>query len=153
MTALPSSTPYPTLDDYSAESFNRFGATCLPGHLGLEVLSVEPRRVTARMVVCPEVMAPNGYLHGATPVVIADTLCGYGCITNLPSGAVGFTTIELKTNLVATAREGAIHCEAIPVHLGRTTQVWDATVRDERDGRLLASFRCTQLVLWPKPRA
>jgi 1,4-dihydroxy-2-naphthoyl-CoA hydrolase len=77
---------------------------------------------------------------------LADTACGYGCILNLPEGGTGFTTIELKTNFLRTARDGTITCEATMLHGGRTTQLWDATVRDP-DGRTLALFRCTQLVL------
>jgi uncharacterized protein (TIGR00369 family) len=145
MTARP--TPYPSLTELTPEAFNRFGASTLPGFTGIEVLVVEPKKIVARLAVRPEVLSPNGYLHGATPVILADTVCGYGCIANLPEGAAGFTTIELKTNLISTARSGAILAEATPVHLGRTTQVWDATVTHERDGKLLASFRCTQLVL------
>jgi uncharacterized protein (TIGR00369 family) len=150
MTALPSSRPYPTLDDLSPAAFNRFGAGTLPGHMGIEVLSVEPRRVVARMVVRPEIMSPNGFLHGATPVVIADTLCGYGCIAHLPAGAENFTTVELKTNFLNTAREGRLYGEARGVHLGRTTQVWDAVVTHGEERRKLALFRCTQLVLYPR---
>jgi 1,4-dihydroxy-2-naphthoyl-CoA hydrolase len=91
-------------------------------------------------------MAPNGYLHAAVIVALADTSCGYGCVLSLPEGATGFTTIELKTNFLRTAREGRIGCEARLVHGGRTTQIWDATLADA-EGRPLALFRCTQLLL------
>ena len=77
---------------------------------------------------------------------LLDTAAGYGCLLNLPEGGTGFTTIELKTNFVRSAREGTISCEARLVHGGRTTQLWDATVSDA-EGRLMALFRCTQLVL------
>jgi 1,4-dihydroxy-2-naphthoyl-CoA hydrolase len=96
------------------------------------------------------VMAPNGYLHAASVVALADTSCGYGCVASLPQGASGFTTIELKANFLGTAREGAVVCRATPVHLGRTTQVWDAAVSVEASGAKIALFRCTQMVLWPK---
>jgi 1,4-dihydroxy-2-naphthoyl-CoA hydrolase len=91
-------------------------------------------------------LAPNGYLHAAAVIALADTACGYGCILSLPEGGIGFTTIELKTNFLRTAEEGTIACEARLVHGGRTTQLWDATVTAP-DGRPLALFRCTQLVL------
>ena len=91
-------------------------------------------------------MAPNGYLHAAAVIALADTACGYGCILSLPEGGIGFTTIELKTNFVRSAQQGTITCEARLVHGGRTTQLWDATV-NAPDGRLMALFRCTQLVL------
>ena len=92
-------------------------------------------------------MAPHGYLHGGTLVSVADSLCGYGTIVNLPTDADGFVTIELKSNFLGTIRHGAMVCEATPAHVGRSTQVWDAVVSDEADGRTLAIFRCSQMVL------
>jgi uncharacterized protein (TIGR00369 family) len=132
------------------EHFQSFGAGHLPGHLGVEILTVSAELVESRMSVQKNVMAPNGYLHAASVVALADTSCGYGCVASLPEGASGFTTIELKSNFFGTARDGAIVCRATPVHLGRTTQVWDAAVSVEGSGVKIALFRCTQMVLWPK---
>jgi 1,4-dihydroxy-2-naphthoyl-CoA hydrolase len=134
----------------TSEHFKTFGARYLPGLLGVEILSVSEAGVESRMVVRKEVMAPNGFLHAASVVALADTSCGYGCVALLPEGATGFTTVELKSNFMGTAREGAIYCHATPVHLGRTTQVWDAVVTNEATEAKLALFRCTQMVLWPK---
>jgi 1,4-dihydroxy-2-naphthoyl-CoA hydrolase len=134
------------------EDWKRFGDGHLPGHLGVEILTVSPKVVESRMAVRREVMAPNGYLHAASVVALADTSCGYGCVAALPEGARGFTTIELKSNFLGTAREGTIRCRATPVHLGRTTQVWDAVVSNEADGKPIALFRCTQMVLWQNPK-
>ena len=132
------------------EDFNGFGKGYLPELVGVEILTVTPEAVASRMPVRKEVMAPNGFLHAASVIALADTSCGYGCIAQLPKGASGFTTIELKANFLDTAREGAILCRATPVHLGRTTQVWDAVVTVEASGARIALFRCTQMVLWPK---
>lgn len=132
------------------ESLNRFGSGHLPELIGVEILTVSKEAVESRLVVRREVMAPNGFLHAASVIGLADTSCGYGCIATLPEGAKGFTTIELKANFLGTAREGAIRCRATPVHLGRTTQVWDAVVTAEGSGAKIALFRCTQMVLWPK---
>lgn len=124
-----------------------------PGLVGLEMVGVEDNRVVMRLALKPEHLAPNGYLHGAVVVAIGDTACGYGTLAHLPHGATGFTTVELKTNFFATALAGAIVCEAMPLHLGRSTQVWDAEVRNEANGQRLAAFRCTQVILWPKPKS
>jgi len=132
--------------------FKSFGTGYLPGLVGVEILRVEPGLVESRLAVRREVMAPNGFLHAATVVALADTNCGYGCVANLPQGASGFTTLELKANFLGTAREGAIVCRATPVHLGRTTQVWDAEVTLEGGERKIALFRCTQMVLWQNPK-
>ena len=132
------------------EYFRKFGAGRLPGLVGVEILTVDVQKVESRLAVRPEVMAPNGFLHAATVVALADTSCGYGCVALLPQGAKGFTTIELKANFLGTARDGMILCSATPVHLGRTTQVWDAVVTQQANGGKIALFRCTQMVLWPK---
>ena len=134
----------------TSEHFRTFGGGYLPGLVGVEILEVSEAGVESRLAVRKEVMAPNGFLHAATVVALADTSCGYGCVALLPEGAKGFTTIEIKTNFLGTAREGAIFCRATPVHLGRTTQVWDAVVTVEGTETRIALFRCTQMVLWPK---
>jgi uncharacterized protein (TIGR00369 family) len=123
------------------------GEGYLPGLLGIEFGEIGARRVTSRLPVRRELLAPNGYLHAATVIALADTSCGYGTVEGLPEGARGFTTIELKANFLGTLTEGAIACEATLLHGGRTTQVWDARVTDEATGTMLAVFRCTQLLL------
>ena len=132
------------------QDFKSFGNGYLPGHVGVEIITVAREAVQSRMAVRREVMAPNGFLHAASVIALADTSCGYGCLATLPQGARGFTTVELKANFLGTTREGAITCRATPVHLGRTTQVWDAVIADEASGQKIALFRCTQMVLWPK---
>lgn len=121
----------------------------LPDLLGVEILTVQPDCLHARMEIRPHHLAPNGFLHAASVVMLADTCCGFGCIANLPEGAESFTTIELKSNHLGTARDGWIECRATPVHRGRTTQVWDAIVTTQ-DAKTIALFRCTQMVLWPR---
>ena len=136
--------------DLTPEVFNGRSADHLPGLVGLQILSMTPQAVDSRLEVRKDLMAPNGFLHAATVIALADTSCGYGCVANLPQGASGFTTLELKANFLGTTRDGAIACRATPVHLGRTTQVWDAVVTIEGSDRKIALFRCTQMVLWPK---
>ena len=129
-------------------AFARLGEGHFPGLLGIEVVVLEQGRAQLRLDVRPELLAPNGYLHAGAVVGLADTACGYGCVASLPEGATGFTTIELKTNFTGTATDGEIGCEAELVHGGRTTRVWDATVT-EAEGKTIAMFRCTQLVVYP----
>jgi 1,4-dihydroxy-2-naphthoyl-CoA hydrolase len=136
--------------EMTPEVFNGRSTGHLPGLVGLTILSVRPEGLESRVEVRKELMAPNGFLHAATVIALADTSCGYACVANLPRGASGFTTIELKSNFFGTTREGAIFCRATPSHLGRTTQVWDAVVTLEGTDRRIAMFRCTQMVLWAK---
>ncbi len=116
--------------------------------LGFEITGFDGHGLTASMEIKAHHLAPNGYLHAASIITLADTACGYGCMLTLPEGANSFTTIELKSNHLGTAREGKLEVLAKPVHSGRTTQVWDATV--SAAGKTIALFRCTQMVLWPK---
>jgi 1,4-dihydroxy-2-naphthoyl-CoA hydrolase len=134
-----------TLDVLNARSVGR-----LPGFVGIRFTAIEDGMLRAELEVRPELVAPNGYLHAATVVALADTACGYGCVAHLPAGAVHFTTIELKSNFLGTAVDGTIACVARPAHLGNTTQVWDAVVTSKASARTIALFRCTQLVIWPR---
>ena len=123
----------------------------LPALLGIEVDAIAEGTITLSMEVQSHHIAPNnGFLHAASVVALADTAAGYGCVAHLPEGASGFTTIELKANFLGTARGGRVVATASLVHGGRSTQVWDAIVRDQA-GKTIALFRCTQMVLWPKP--
>lgn len=135
------------------EHFNELGREFLPGHLGILITHVGPDGVRSELAVRKALVAPNGYLHAGTVVTLADTAAGYGCIANLPPGASSFTTIELKANHLGTARDGTIECRATPVHIGKTTQVWDSVVTHRETGKTVALFRCTQMVLYPAKTA
>lgn len=132
----------------SVEAFNQRLAGYYPAHLGILFTSIEPSAVRAECPVESHLMAPNGYLHGGAVVSLADTCAGFACYANLPAGASGYTTAELKMNFLGTAKHGTIACVATPVHLGRSTQVWDATVTHVETGKMLGVFRCTQLILY-----
>jgi len=109
------------------------------------------RTMKMELPIRPELLAPNNYLHAGAVVTLADTAAGYGCLAHLPQGAESFTTIELKSNFLGTAREGGVVCEAKLVHGGKNTQVWDAVVTNEQTGKTMALFRCTQMILYAKP--
>jgi uncharacterized protein (TIGR00369 family) len=128
------------------EHFHRRQVGSLPGQFGLRVTEIAEGRLCAEFEVLPWMWAPNGYLHAATVIALADTCAGYATIAHLPEGAKNFTTIELKTNFLGTAKEGVIRTECLADHLGRTTHVWSATVFAP-NGRKVALFRCTQMIL------
>lgn len=132
---------------YDVARLNERSEGHLPGLIGLEAVHVEPGRLRARLELRPELLAPNGYLHAATVVALADTSCGYGTRADLPEDVKGFTTLELKANFVGTALEGTIECEAVRAHHGGATQVWDAGVTEAATGKTIALFRCTQFIL------
>ena len=123
----------------------------LPGELGIEWQDVSNGHAAGSFTVARRHMAANGFMHAASIVALVDSACGYGCVASLPEGASGFTTIEIKTNYLGTARIGEqVTCEARLLHGGRMTQVWDAEATNATTGKIIAVFRCTQMVLYPR---
>ena len=139
----------PLRPGFDLARMNVFGKDFLPGLVGITFTEISEGLVRGEVNLRKPLLAPNGYLHAGTVVTFADTLSGYGCISHLPEGAENFTTVELKTNFLNTARDSTLYGEARAVHLGRTTQVWDAVVSHGPDLRRIALFRCTQMVLYP----
>lgn len=135
---------------YDADTFNQAAAGCLPGYLGLRITHIANGEVHAEMPVQSSLMAPNGFLHAGSLVTLADSAAGCGCMAHLPPGASGFTTVELKSNHLGTAREGTVECVSKATHRGKTTQVWDSVVTHRETGKTLVLFRCTQMILYPK---
>lgn len=130
----------------TADGFHVGQVDTLPGRFGLVVTRIEEGRLDAEVAIQPWMLAPNGFLHAASVLLLADTSAGYACLAHLPDGAKNFTTIELKSNFLGTTREGKMRSECRAEHLGRTTHVWSATVFGPGD-RKLALFRCTQMIL------
>ncbi len=139
-----------TVNRTSVEGLNEANLGKLPGHLGLTITEVEPGKVVGRFPVREDLVAHTGYLLAGAVLSVADILCAYGVSTAWPDGATGFTTAEVKANFTGTLREGEVVCTAQMLHGGRTTQVWDATVEDAASGKLMAAFRCTQIILYPR---
>lgn len=135
-----------------ADYFRSLGTEHLPGTLGVRIADVGEGFLRAELDIAKRLLAPTGYLHAASVIGLADTAAGYACMAHLPAGAWSFTTMELKCNFIGTATSGTIECLASAVHLGRTSQVWDATVTSAGEKRPIALFRCTQLILWSRPQ-
>lgn len=133
-----------------ADALRQASESTLPGYMGLELIEIRESSALMRCEVQPFHLAPNGYLHAGSVITLADTAAGFGCVGNLPEGATGFTTIELKSNFTGTLLEGSMLAEARMIHGGRTTQVWDVEVSAEDGGRRLAYFRATQMILYPR---
>ncbi len=133
--------------EVTIDGFHQRQVGSLPDRFGLRVTALAEGRMDAQLTLQPWMLAPNGFLHAASVVLLADTCAGYATVAHLPDGAKNFTTIELKSNFLGTAKEGVIRTECTAEHLGRTTQVWSASVFNQA-GRKLALFRCTQMILW-----
>jgi 1,4-dihydroxy-2-naphthoyl-CoA hydrolase len=116
-------------------------------HVGIEIVEAESDRVIGRIVIGPQHSNGRDRVHGGAIMSLADTLGAIGTVLNLPPGA-GTSTIESKTNFLAAGRGPWLIGEAIPLHIGRNTMVWQTTVRDA-DDRRVAVVTQTQLVLTP----
>ncbi len=124
----------------------------LPGLIGIEIVESTNEKLVSKLDIRDELLAPNGYLHAASVIALADTTCGYGTVLNFKPDVASFTTFELKANFIGTARKGTIFCHAERIHGGKTTEVWDARVTDAETGKLIALFRCTQMLLYRREK-
>lgn len=147
---MPEIPPFPKNRTDLTIALEELGAPRLPGLLGIELLELGDGSSAMRMEVGERHLASNGYLHAASVVALADTTAGYGCVANLPEGAIGFTTIELKSNHLGTLLEGALLAQGSLAHGGRSTHVWDVVVLAEENNKKIALFRCTQMLLYPR---
>jgi uncharacterized protein (TIGR00369 family) len=133
-----------------ARGATEFFGPLVPGQLGCVFDHSALDLVSGHIDVTENLIAGTGFLFAPAVIALADTCAAIGCGNNIPQGA-SFTTIELKSNFVSSARVGErVTCRCIPVHLGRQTHVWDAVVTNETTGRVMALFRCTQMLLLPR---
>jgi uncharacterized protein (TIGR00369 family) len=124
-------------------------APMFPGLLGVELVETTPDKVVGRLRVRPEIATTGGILHGGAVMGLADTLGAVGTFLNMPPGCTT-TTIESSTKFLAAAPEGQVLTgESVPLHRGRTTMLWQTSVRRE-DGRLCALVLQTQLMMEPR---
>jgi uncharacterized protein (TIGR00369 family) len=113
--------------------------------LGIRFVEVTKDRILAEMEARAEHTNGADVVHGGVYMAFADTLGARGAIMNLPEGA-RTSTLESKTNFLRGTGPGKLIGEATPVHVGRTTQVWQTVVSDAK-GRKLAVVTQTQIVL------
>lgn len=136
--------------DERVRGLNEFGRDKVPGLFGMEMTRADETGTEARLTVTETLIAGTGYLFAPVVVGMADIICAFGMGPHLPPGA-SFTTVELKTNFLSSAKAGEeVVAKAWPVHVGRTTIVWDAEVTNATTGRTMALFRNTQLVIQPR---
>jgi 1,4-dihydroxy-2-naphthoyl-CoA hydrolase len=130
-----------------AHDMTVFFRPLVPGQLGCIFDHAAPDLVVGHIDVTQNLIAGTGYLFAPAVVALADTCAAIGCGANIADNET-FTTIELKSNFLSSARAGErVECRCTPAHIGRQTHVWDAVVTNESTGRTIALFRCTQMVM------
>ena len=108
----------PLRQDMTPEKLDYRSGDSLPAWFGVKVVEVGEGLVAMEYVIRPQYLAPNGYLHAASVIALADAAAGYATIAHLPEGATNFTTVELKSNFLGTATEGSLRAEARAAHQG-----------------------------------
>jgi len=113
--------------------------------LGIRLLSADPERIRAEMTITPEHMNRSGRVAGGVIMAFADVIGARGTVVNLPPGC-RTTTVESKTNFFSAGIGPVLRADSVPLHIGRTTMVWQTTVSDD-NGRRLAIVTQTQIVI------
>lgn len=130
----------------SIEDIQQLLAPLFPGLMGVRITTLEPKRVVAELTVRPDLCTAGGILHGGAYMAFADTLGAVGTVINLPKGK-RTTTTDSSTKFIAGARVNTtVTGECVALHGGRTTMVWQTTIRSA-EGKLCAVVTQTQLVL------
>ena len=128
------------------EQLNDLIAPMFPGLMGVRILEAAPQHVRAELTVRPDLCTAGGILHGGAFMAFADALGAIGGFLNLPAGA-RTTTLESKTNFLGAAKVGAtVTGEAIPLHIGRRSSVWQTRITSA-EGKLLALVLQTQMTV------
>jgi 1,4-dihydroxy-2-naphthoyl-CoA hydrolase len=116
--------------------------------LGIKLVSVTRKKVVAEMPIKKLHMNRTDRVNGGALMAFADVLGAVGTVANLPPG-YRTTTLESKTNFFAAGMGPVLFAVSIPLHVGRTTNVWQTTVKNG-DGRTVAIVTQTQIVLAPR---
>ncbi len=123
----------------------------MPHAMGVRLVSVSPKKVVAEMPITTMHLNRSGRVNGGALMAFADILGAMGTIINLPSGH-RTSTLESKTNFFTAGEGAAVTGVSIPLHLGRTTMVWQTTIKNA-DGRKVAIVTQTQIVIPDKAHA
>jgi 1,4-dihydroxy-2-naphthoyl-CoA hydrolase len=130
----------------SIETLNKMSANTLASTLGIEFIEIGLDWITARMPVDSRTHQPYGMLHGGASVSLAETLgsiAAHLCIDSTKQYCVG---LEINANHLKSVREGFVYGTARPVHVGRSTQVWEIKIESEKKALVCVS-RITMAIL------
>lgn len=118
--------------------------------IGIEVLEVNEDKVVATMPVHGPTRQPVGLLHGGASVVLAETVASVGSMNLVDAETEAAVGLEINANHIRGMRDGKVKAVGTPLHVGRTTHVWDIKITDEKTGKLVCSSRCTIAVVKQK---
>jgi 1,4-dihydroxy-2-naphthoyl-CoA hydrolase len=114
--------------------------------LGIEVVEIGTERVVGTMPVDDRTRQPYGLLHGGASIALAETVASLGATAHIDRERYAAVGLEINGNHIRAKTEGTVRATAIPVHLGRSTQVWSVEIMDEQE-RLVCLARCTMAIV------
>lgn len=137
--------------DYSPEELNRLTTGNLLGHLGIQFIAIDCDSLTARMPVDHRTTQPFGLLHGGASVALAESVGSFAAFLTLRDSSKTTVGLEINANHLRPVTSGFVYGVARPLHLGRSTQVWDIRISDD-NARLVCVARLTVAVV-PRHKA
>jgi len=114
--------------------------------LGIEIVEYTPERVVATMPVTPKTHQPFGLMHGGVSVVIAETVASAGSYQFIDRETQRAVGLEINANHIRSVSDGTVKAIGTPVHIGRTTIIWDIRIYNEEE-KLVCISRCTMAVI------
>ena len=135
----------PDSDTAALADLNGAASRGLANSLDIRMVELTPTRVVATMPVDDRTRQPYGILHGGASVALAETVASVAAMANVDRERFVAVGLEINANHVRAKSDGIVTATATPIHIGRTTQVWDVRIVDESD-RLVCVSRCTLAV-------
>jgi len=130
----------------SVEEIRQHATDGLAAALGIEILEMTPGRVVATMPVDERTRQPYGLLHGGASVALAETCASLASVMNIDQKKFRAVGLEINANHVRAKTEGTVRGTATPIHIGRSTQVWNIDIVDENE-KLVCVSRCTVAIV------
>lgn len=115
--------------------------------IGIEIIEVTKEKVIATMPVHGPTRQPYGLLHGGASVVLAETVASVGSMNLVDAETEAAVGLEINANHIRSVRDGNVTAVGKPLHIGRTTHIWEVKITDEATGKLVCVSRCTIAVI------
>lgn len=132
--------------EVTLQALNNLSEGCMVEHVGIEFVEIGPDYLMAKMPVDHKTRQPLGLLHGGASVVLAETLGSVGATLLIDPTKQVAVGLEINANHIRSAKSGFVYGKATPIHIGKTTQVWEIRIQTE-DHQLVAISRLTMAVL------
>lgn len=132
--------------EFILEALNASGKNTLGETLEMEFIEVSNDKLVAKMPVTSKVHQPDGVLHGGASVALAETVGSVASVLRIDREKQTIRGLEISANHVRSIREGFVFATAIPIHIGRTTHIWEIKIKDQQE-RLISHCKLTTIVI------